>query len=127
MDGQDISYCGLDCNLCKNRFADIREKIQTLETALELVNFKEIVKVIPFMGLNYFGYKNLTSFFKQECPGCRKNGGNPFCGIRKCAKKKGYTTCAECGSLCKKFNMLFKIHSDNEIQKNITHIKNNRI
>ncbi|MBU3914156.1 DUF3795 domain-containing protein [bacterium] len=65
----------------------------------------------------------MTAFFSAECPGCRDKGGNPFCRIRKCASKKGYFTCAECESLCNKFNMLFKIHVDNEIQNNMEQIK----
>ena len=98
-----------------------------LEEVFETVNIKEITKVIPFMKLKYFGYKKLIAFFSEECPGCRNNGGNPFCSIRKCAIKKGYFTCAECDDLCKKFNTLFKIHIDNEIQTNIKEIKENGI
>ena len=33
---------------------------------------------------------------KNGCPGCRQGGGNGFCGIRKCAKKKGVELCADC-------------------------------
>ena len=127
MNKKNIAYCGLDCELCKSKFSDIRQKIGILEEAFEKVNIKEITKVIPFMKLKYFGYKKLIAFFNEECPGCRYKGGNPFCGIRKCAIKKGYFTCAECDDLCKKFNTLFKIHIDNEIQTNIKEIKENGI
>ena len=67
------------------------------------------------------------AFFSEECPGCRNKGGNPFCGIRKCATKRGYFTCAECEELCRKFKALFKIHVDDEIQTNIEHIRENGI
>ncbi len=127
MNKEDIAYCGLDCELCKSKFADIRQKIKILDEAFEKVNMKEIAKAIPFMKFKYRGYKKLTAFFSEECPGCRNKGGNPFCGIRKCATKKGYFTCAECDDLCKKFNTLFKIHIDNEIQTNIKQIKENGI
>ena len=123
MNKNDIAYCGLDCELCKSRFADIRQKIGILEEAFEKVNIEEITKVIPFMKFKYWGYKKLIAFFNEECPGCRNNGGNPFCGIRKCARKRGYFTCAECNELCKKFKPLFKIHIDDEIQTNIKEIK----
>jgi len=123
MKKKDIAYCGLDCELCRNKFADIREKIKTLDEAFEKVNIEGVTKAIPFMSSKYRGYKKLSAFFSKECPGCRDKGGNPFCGIRKCATKKGYFTCAECEALCKKFNMLFKIHIDNEIQNNIEQIK----
>jgi hypothetical protein len=123
MNKEDIAYCGLDCALCKSKFADIREKVGALDDAFDKVNIKEVVKVIPFMRFKYRGYKKLTGFFSTECPGCRDKGGNPFCGIRKCAAKRGYFTCAECDDLCKKFKTLFKIHDDNEIQENIKEIK----
>ncbi len=127
MNKEDIAYCGLDCDLCKSKFADIRGKIKILDEAFKNINMQEIVKVIPFMKFKYWGYKKLTAFFSEECPGCRNKGGNPFCGIRKCATKKGYFTCAECDDLCKKFNTLFKIHVDDEIQTNIKRIKENGI
>lgn len=116
---EDFAYCGLNCATCKNNFADIRDKISELENAFDKVNIKEVVKVIPFMKLKYWGYRKLIEFFKNECPGCRNGGGNPFCSIRKCAKKKGYTTCVECKSdMCNKYKTILKVHKDNEIQNN---------
>lgn len=32
----------------------------------------------------------------NACPGCRQGGGPPFCGIRKCAMKKGLDFRADC-------------------------------
>lgn len=116
MKKEDIAYCGLNCETCQNNFADIREKIQVLDDAFKKVNVEGMVKVIPFMKSRYRGYRKLTSFFSAECPGCRQKGGNPFCGIRECATKKGYYTCAECEGLCRKLNKLCIIHEDNEIQ-----------
>lgn len=120
---ENIAYCGLNCKRCKEKFGKIKSIALDLEKAMDEVNFKEVAKAIPFMNSKYKGHKKLIDFFKNDCPGCREGGGNPFCGIRKCATKKGYFTCAECNSLCKKFNMLFKVHSDNEIQDNINKIK----
>jgi len=120
---EDIAYCGLDCALCQSRFAEVRRCIESLNEAFENVNMEEVSKVIPFMRLNYIGYKRLVKFSEYACPGCRNKGGNPFCRIRKCATKKGYFTCAECDDLCGKFKTLFKVHTDNEIQENIRHIK----
>ncbi|NQT24072.1 DUF3795 domain-containing protein [candidate division KSB1 bacterium] len=127
MTKDDIAYCGLDCSVCQSKFAEVRKKIESLDDAFETVNMEAIAKVIPFMRFNYFGYKKLAQFYKQECPGCRNKGGNPFCSIRKCAIKKGYFTCAECDELCGKFKALFKVHTDNEIQNNIQHIRENSI
>jgi hypothetical protein len=124
---EDIAYCGLDCKLCQSKFAEVRDNIKSLEESFEKVNMEEIAKAIPFMKFKYRGYKKLTAFFSEECPGCRNKGGNPFCGIRKCATKREYFTCAECDDCCSKFNTLFRIHNDNEIQINLEHIKESGI
>ena len=124
MGKEDFSYCGLNCATCKDRFHTVRNKMNDLESAFEKVNIAEMARAIPFMNSKYKGYKKLIAFFKNECPGCRNKGGNPFCGIRKCSKKKGYFTCVECKSdICKKFKSLLKIHKDNEIQNNRAIIK----
>jgi hypothetical protein len=58
-------------------------------------------------GYEYWGneIKGFPDFWKflnnlcepdKACPGCRQNGGPPFCGIRKCAKKKGHDICVYC-------------------------------
>lgn len=33
MTKEDIAYCGLDCELCKSKFADIRKIINNLDEA----------------------------------------------------------------------------------------------
>jgi hypothetical protein len=125
MEKQDFGYCGLNCTICKSRFTGIRRQLDELEASFDMVNMKGIAKAIPFMYSKYKGYKKLVHFFKNECPGCRDNGGNPFCSIRKCAKKKGHFTCVDCESdMCKKFKTILKIHTDNEIQNNREVIKN---
>lgn len=124
MSENEFAFCGLSCATCKNRFELIRSKILDLDTAFEKVNIKAMVKAIPFMNGKYRGYRKMADFFGNECPGCRNNGGNPFCGIRKCARRKGYVTCVECESdPCGKFKSLLKIHNDNEIQNNRELIK----
>ncbi len=119
-----ISYCGLDCYKCREKWAEISKAANILDEKLKNINFNEIVKMIPFFKLKYNGYlKTIRFFTKKECPGCRNNGGNPFCGIRKCAIKKEFTTCAECEEICKKFKPLLKIHTDNEIQNTLAEIR----
>lgn len=121
MKTSDFAYCGLNCELCKTRSRKIREKAIELQDAMDEMNFAEVSRVIPFMHGKYRNHVKLMKFFTEnECPGCRENGGNPFCAIRKCADKRGYTTCAECGKLCKKFDMLFRVHKDGELQRNIS-------
>ncbi len=123
---EDIAYCGLNCKDCRERFQDIRETAALLQEKMEKVNFSEMAKAIPFMKRKYKGYLKSMEFFKEECPGCRNKGGNPFCSIRKCATKHGYFTCAECETEypCKKFDMLFRVHIDDEIQTTIENIRN---
>jgi hypothetical protein len=124
MEKEEVAYCGLSCRECKRKFAEIRQKVAELDSLFDKVNMKAMAKAIPFMNAKYTGYKKLVGFFRNECPGCHKKGGNPFCGIRKCTTKKGYATCAECSTgLCKKFSMLFRIHTDNEIQTTIGKLK----
>ena len=123
MDKEAIGYCGLNCERCQTRFTDIRDKANALLEAMDAVNFSEMAKVIPFMGFKYNRFMKVIEFVNYKCPGCRQGGGNPFCGTRKCATKRGYSTCAECEQLCKRFNVLFKIHTDNEIQDNIERIR----
>ncbi|MCD4829072.1 MAG: DUF3795 domain-containing protein [Candidatus Cloacimonetes bacterium] len=123
MEKESIAYCGLNCALCQRKSADIKDKAHALMAALNGVNFSEVAKVIPFMNSKYKNFLKIVKFLSGECPGCRQGGGNPFCGIRKCAKKKEYFTCAECEQLCKRFKMLFRVHIDNEVQDNIARIK----
>jgi hypothetical protein len=124
MDKNDFSYCGLNCATCKERFAEVRKKAGELDAVFEKVNIAEMARIIPFMNSKFKGYKKLLAFFNHECPGCRKKGGNPFCGIRKCSKRKGYVTCVECGSdICGKYKPILKVHRDNEIQNNRAIIK----
>jgi len=122
----DIAYCGLNCKLCREKYKEIREIATLLQEKMDKVNFSEVAKAIPLMKRKYKGYLKSMEFFKGECPGCRNKGGNPFCGIRKCATKNGYFTCAECETKypCKKFNMLFRVHIDDEIQTSIENIRN---
>lgn len=128
MEKSDFSYCGLNCATCKDKFATIRKKMKELDEAFEAVNIKEMAKAIPFMNSKYQDYRKMADFFNHECPGCRNNGGNPFCGIRKCSKKKGFTTCVECSSdICKKFKSLLRVHIDGEIQNNREVIKQMQI
>jgi len=116
---EEFSFCGLSCTACKSRFDTIRQKIAELDEAFDVVNMGEVAKAIPFMHGSYKGYRKMVAFSKNECPGCHQGGGNPFCGIRKCVRKKGYATCAECvKDMCGKFGMLLRVHRDGELQKN---------
>lgn len=89
-----VTYCGLYCDLCS-----VRGRISKQARALKESMTKE--------GYEYFGneIKGFSAFWEflnnlcqldKACPGCRQGGGSPFCGIRKCAKKKGADICINC-------------------------------
>jgi hypothetical protein len=52
-------------------------------------------------------WKFLHGLRRGECPGCRAGGGPPFCGIRKCAKKRKVKVCVFCSRWpCHRIKML---------------------
>jgi len=123
MKKESIATCGLSCERCQRNFSDIKAKANELVAAMNGVNFPVIAKMIPFMNFKYKRFLKIIEFVNHECPGCRQGGGNPFCGIRKCATKRSYFTCAECEQICKRFDKLYAVHIDNEIQNNLEEIK----
>ncbi len=49
------------------------------------------------------------SYLKEKCSGCQKSESNSWCQVKKCANKKGISTCAQCLEFpdakdCRKFN-----------------------
>ena len=44
MDKEDIAYCGLDCELCKSKFADIRKKSKFSKKHLKRLILKKLQK-----------------------------------------------------------------------------------
>jgi hypothetical protein len=91
----DFAYCGLNRATCRERFVEIRGKIVELDIAFNEADIEAMAKAVPFMNARYQGYRKMAAFFKNECPGCGAGGGNPFRGIRKCAKKRNYHTCID--------------------------------
>lgn len=119
MKSNDFAYCGLNCTSCQQKFTNIRLKLTELDDTFSKVNIASVVKQIPFMKGNYKGYRKLSNFFMHECLGCRQGGGNPYCSIRKCAIKKGYSSCVECETdMCKRYKGILEVHDDNELQNN---------
>ena len=118
------TYCGLYCGACdiyQKRFSIAGNELKKL---LDAYDFKSISKQIPGMeGYDTF-YKVLNTiiFFFGQCFTCKKNGGNPQCQIRICARKKGYTNCAECPELgCDKLKAITDGYP--EAKENLVEIK----
>ena len=104
-----IAYCGLDCEKCdayiatKNNDQALREK--TAKEWAELYNSNILPERI-------------------NCEGCRANGVKTLhceklCEIRKCAMKKGMTTCGDCPELEKCQTVGFVISNCADALKNL--------
>ena len=104
-----IAYCGLDCEKCdayiatKNNDQALREK--TAKAWAELYNSPILPEHI-------------------NCEGCRIDGikmiyCDKMCGIRKCAMKKGFTTCGDCPELETCQTVGFVISNNSDALKNL--------
>jgi Protein of unknown function (DUF3795) len=89
-----VTYCGLYCGLCaqKNR---IPRKARDLQEAMKKEGYEYWGSEVP--GFNDF-WKFLGGLMESEsrCSCREKTCGPPFCGIRKCAAKKGIDVCTNC-------------------------------
>jgi hypothetical protein len=92
-----MAYCGLDCAACFSYTKTVSEAAKALRRELRTAKLKDFWTDVPFLG-EYEGFKkSLDGLAKLRCnKGCREGGGNPWCKIRTCAVKKGYTGCWEC-------------------------------
>lgn len=102
-----VTYCGLYCGLCsqKNR---IPQKAKDLHNIMKLEGYE-------YWGGELPGFKEFWKFLRgliklQNRYACRDGKcGAPFCGIRKCAIKKGIDICVFCKEYpCKKIGAIAK-------------------
>lgn len=91
-----ITYCGLYCGLCSNRNR-IPQHARKLKETLIREGYEHFGPEIP-MFREFWQFLNLLEQNDAQEKGCscRTNGGPPFCGIRKCAKRKNVQICSEC-------------------------------
>jgi len=124
-----IAYCGLYCGDCYGYRGKIADLARDLRKELRQSKFKKAAAYLST--LSFFKvfkdydkcYEVLGGIVRMRCPkSCRGGGGNPFCKIRKCARKKGYKGCWECEifETCNKLDFLKEVHDN-------AHIKNLRI
>ena len=81
-----IAYCGLDCEKCDARIATVTGDDALRERTSKLWSELNQAEILP-EAIN--------------CMGCRVEGVKfayceEMCSIRKCAQKKGYSTCGDC-------------------------------
>ena len=93
-----IGYCGLDCEKCDAYLATINNDQALREKTAKKWSEMNHVEILP-------DYIN--------CEGCRVNGVKTYfceqmCEIRKCASKKGFTTCGDCSehTTCRTISMI---------------------
>ena len=93
-----IGYCGLDCEKCDAYLATIHNDQALREKTAKKWSEMNHVEILPE---------------HINCEGCRVNGVKTYfceqmCEIRKCAAKKGFTTCGDCAGYesCQTLSMI---------------------
>jgi hypothetical protein len=89
-----VTYCGLHCDLCSAR-GRLPRQAATLRDTMRKEGWEYWGDSFPRFK-EFWQFLNDMSEPEKSCPGCRQGGGPPFCGIRKCARKKGIDLCIEC-------------------------------
>ncbi|MBN1367996.1 MAG: DUF3795 domain-containing protein [Dehalococcoidales bacterium] len=92
-----IGYCGLNCADCFSYKQTVSEAAKALRRELRTAGLKQLWTDVPFLGEYESFKKSLDGLAKFRCTKvCRDGGGNPWCKIRLCARKKEYTGCWDC-------------------------------
>ena len=131
MPDQGIAYCGLHCEECFAHKGTIADMSRDLRAELRKAKFDRVAGALAEG--HYFevfenyadAYEVLGALVKLRCRNmCKGGGGPPFCRIRKCSQKKGYSGCWECNDFadCDKLRTLEGAHKDAHI-KNLRRIR----
>ena len=102
--------CGIYCGACFAHRGTISQKATELREVLNKERFgRRIATAFDWIG-DYSEFSKVLSRLKNlKCQGCGAGGGNPWCSIRKCCQKKGFTSCAECNEFpCEKLDWITK-------------------
>ena len=102
-----LGRCGIYCGACFAYRGEVSRKAEQLRDELKREKFRRIATAFGWVGdwtqFNRWLYW-LTRF---KCEGCQAGGGWPWCPIRKCSQKKGFTSCAECEEMpCEKLEWI---------------------
>jgi hypothetical protein len=89
-----VTYCGLHCDLCSAR-GRLPRQAGALRDTMRKEGWEHWGNSFPRFK-EFWQFLTDMSEPEHSCPGCRQGGGPPFCGIRKCARKKGHDLCVEC-------------------------------
>jgi hypothetical protein len=114
-----IAYCGLDCTECINRKGEIADMARDLRKKLRKEKFAKMAPGLAkyLKPLNDYNvcYVVLGAMVRLRCNrNCSDGGGNSFCKVRICCRKKEIEGCWECDELesCRKLDFLKPIHED---------------
>jgi hypothetical protein len=109
-DNDLIGCCGIYCGACFAYRKEISDKAKSLRELLKKEKFNKIAKPFKWVG-DYREFRKWLSWLvRLKCDnGCQAGDGNPFCSIRKCCRKKGFVSCADCELMpCKKLEWISK-------------------
>jgi len=105
-----VAYCGLDCKKCFAYLQTVSEAAKGLRRILHKLKLKQMWKEIPFLGEYEPFKKSLDGLAMLRCTrACRGGGGNPWCKIRICCRKRELAGCWDCGEFltCRKLHKAY--------------------
>ena len=126
MSEQDVNlvgYCGLYCGDCFYYKGEIADLARDLRKKLRENKFSQASQVLTKYLKDFQNYeecyKVLGAMVSLRCKrGCRNGGGDPWCKVRACCRKKSIMGCWECRDFetCSKPDFLKPIHGDATIR-----------
>jgi hypothetical protein len=103
--------CGITCGTCVLGNGTISETSEKTKEYILGYGIKDWAPLVPGgKDINWIETEKTLDWMTQyaTCNGCGRGGGPPDCGIRACAKDKGYQLCNQCNEIeaCDKFDWL---------------------
>jgi len=104
-----LGCCGIYCGACFAYRGRVSEGAAELRNELKKEKFRRIATAFDWVGDWRQFSRWLYWLMKFKCEGCQTGGGWPWCPVRRCCKKKGFTSCAECEEMpCEKLGWITK-------------------
>ena len=126
-----VAYCGLYCGDCSGHKGEIADLSKELRKKLREARFESTASELSKYFKPFSSYKEAYDFLgalvRMRCKvACRGGGGNPWCKIRACARKKELEGCWDCETFetCTKLAFLEGVHGIGHL-KNLQKIKKN--
>ena len=89
-----VTYCGLYCGLCAER-GRIPRQAGALRDSMSKEGYEHWGKELPGF-VEFWKFLDGLCGPDKACPGCRQDGGPPFCTIRKCVREQEIEVCVFC-------------------------------